>query len=290
MLFKGLVLCALALLPAGPLYADGTIAVLSDTSGVYMEAFSAFKKGYGKDVSYFDASRKRPVIPPGTRTVVAFGSRAAAQYYPPGVNLVYTMAPGFVNNRAKGKGATVKISMMTLPDIFLSGLKAIHPSMKKLSVFWRAPGYARLPDEYAAAGARAGLEVSVLKVEKDEELPDLLRAAIGRTDAFWVPPDPLLISDLTLSIFIHFSQTSGIPMYVSTKGLARKGACASIGIGFSQLGEAASAAVKELHEGKKLPGIIYPEKYQLTLNAAAAKFCHLSFPTEVANKADYYFP
>ncbi|MDT8287414.1 MAG: ABC transporter substrate binding protein [Elusimicrobiales bacterium] len=292
MLFKGFAFRALALMfaAAGPLSADDTVAVLSDTSGVYMEAFSAFQKGHGKKVSYFDVSKKRPVIPFGTRTVVAFGSRAAAQEYPPDVNLVYTMAPGFIKKRTEGKGATIKIGMTTPPDIFLARLREIQPSMKSLRVFWRAAGYSGLPAEYAAAAARAGLDVSVVKVKRDEELPDMLRAAIGRTDAFWLPPDPLLISELTLSIFIKFSQSSGIPMYVSTSGLARKGACASIGIGFAQLGEAAGAAVKELHDGKKLPRAIYPEKYQLTLNGTAAKYCGLDFAPEVMGAADHYFP
>lgn len=290
--FKGFAFRALALMfaAAGPLSAGDTVAVLSDTSGVYMEAFSAFQKGYGKKVPYFDVSKKRPVIPSGTRTVVAFGSRAAAQYYPPDVNLVYTMAPGFVTRRTTAKASTVKISMLTSPDIFLARLREIQPSMKSLRVFWRAAGYSGLPAEYAAAAARAGLDVSVVKVKRDEELPDMLRAAIGRTDAFWLPPDPLLISELTLSIFLKFSQSSGVPMYVSTRGLAEKGACASIGIGFAQLGESVGAAVKELHGGKKIPRVIYPERYQLTLNGTAAKYCGLDFPPEVISAADHYFP
>ncbi|HBE88712.1 MAG TPA: hypothetical protein DDW67_06185 [Elusimicrobia bacterium] len=290
MLFKWLAFWALALLTAGTASADDTVAVLSDTSGVYMEAFTAFQERYGGKISYFDASRKRPPIPPGVRTVVAFGSKAAAQDYPPETDLVYVMAPGFSVRRPGAKGATVKISMLTRPDILLAGLKEVQPAMKRLRLFWRAGGYARLPEEYAAAASRAGLDITAVKVGRDEDLPGMLREAVGRMDAFWLPPDPLLISEFTLAVFIKFSQTNGVPMYVSTKGLAQKGACASIGIGFSQLGRAASDAVKELRAGKKLPDTVYPESRQLTLNATAARYCNLHFRPEVISKADHYFP
>jgi len=144
--------------------------------------------------------------------------------------------------------------------------------------------------DYVAAGAAIGMEVSLARVKREEEIPGLLRAAIGKADAFWLPPDPLLFSPSTLDIFKGFSLGNAMPMYVSTKGLAQKGACASIGVSFPQIGLAASDAVMKLHAGATLPPIVYPESSQLTLNASAAKRCHLDFPAAAVAKAEEIFP
>lgn len=290
MLFKKLALLALLTAAAGPLAAGDTIAVLSEASGVYWEAFSAFRTGYGEKVPYFDISVKKPVIPPGTRTVVAFGSAAAKHSYPPGLDLVYALAPGYIADAGARTGATVKISMLNPAAQLLTGLKELQPGLKRLLILWRAPGFSVILEDYVAAGAAMGLQVSLVRVKLEEEIPGLLRAALGKTDAFWLPPDPLLFSPSTLSIFKEFSLGNAIPMYVSTKGLAQKGACASIGVSFPQIGLAASDAVLKLRAGGGLPPIVYPESSQLTLNASAAKRCNLNFHEAAIAKAEEIFP
>jgi ABC-type uncharacterized transport system substrate-binding protein len=81
-----------------------------------------------------------------------------------------------------------------------------------------------------------------------------------------------------------------MPMCVSTKGLAQKGVCASIGVGFSQTGLAARDAVMKLHAGAALPPIVHPENAQLTLNASAAKRCNLNFSDAAVARAEEIFP
>ncbi|MGD9642110.1 MAG: ABC transporter substrate binding protein [Elusimicrobiales bacterium] len=290
MLFKKLALLALLAFAAGPAAAGDTIAVLSEASGVYWEAFTAFRTGYGEEIPYFDISVKKPVIPPGTRTVVTFGSAAAKHAYPPGLQLVYALAPGYVAAAGGRTGATVKVSMLAPARRLLTGLKELQPGLKRLLILWRAPGYSAILEDYAAAGAAIGVKVTLARVKREEQIPGLLRAAIGKADAFWLPPDPLLFSPSILSIFREFSLGNALPMYVSTKGLAQKGACASIGIGFSQIGLAASDAVMKLRAGAALPPIVYPENAQLTLNASAAKRCNLSFTEAAVAKAEEIFP
>jgi hypothetical protein len=290
MLFKALIMSALALSAAGPLAAGDTVAVLSSASGVYMEAFAAFQHTYGEKVEYFDISAGKPVIPSGTRTVVAFGSMAAGHSYPPGLNLVYALAPGFTVGREGRSGAIVKITMLADPDLFLGKLKKIQPSLKRLRVFWKSPSYSGLREEYAEASARAGIEITAIKVNGDGELPGIMRAARGQADAILLPPDPLLISDSTFPFFTEFSRANSVPLYVSTRGLALKGAAAAVGAGFAQAGTAAAEAAAALRDGKPLPSRIYPKGYQITLNAPAARACGLIFGPELIREADYYLP
>ena len=288
MLFKSLVCCAVLFAPAGPLAAGDTVAVLSSASGVYLEAFSKFQAGSVDKIPYFDISREKLLLPPGTRTVVAFGSKAARQTYPPAINLVYLLAPGYFVDGGKRSGATVKVSMLTPAERLLTGLKELQPKLKKLIVFWRSSAYADLLGDYPSA--LTGVEVRTVQVKRADQLPGLLRSVIGSADAFWLPPDPLLISQESIKIFRDFSLSNAIPMYVSTKGLAQKGACAAIGVSFAEMGAEASAAVKKLSKGISLPRVIYPANSQLTINVSAAKRCRLSFSSEVTAKAASLLP
>lgn len=287
MLFSRPALVTLLLFSAAPLSAgEKVVAVLSKASGAYMEAFSAFREEYGKDIPYIDISKTRPLIPPGTGAVVAFGTKAASYKYPPGVKLVYTLAPGFRNYR---KGS-VKISMLPPPDLLLKKIKLLHPALKRLRVFWRSPWYSGMGEQYEKAGKSAGVEIRSIKVSREANLPGMLRSSLGSTDAIWLPPDPLLISRMTLKLFSGFARANSIPIFASTTGLAKKGACAAIGPSFSQLGGEAAAAAKALGKGKSLPPVIHARNLRLTLNLSEARNCGLIFSTEAAESADKYYP
>lgn len=151
-------------------------------------------------------------------------------------------------------------------------------------------GYDTFADNYGAAGAQLGLEVSVVKVERLAQLPGVLRGALGNIDAFWLPPDPMILSPESLMIFREFSWANHVPMYASTKGLTREGACASLGVSFADSGLAAAAAVKALRRGEELPPVIFPDQTELTLNASAARQCGVKFSPELLKQAAYLFP
>ena len=258
MLFKGLACLALLLIPSRAFGADA-VAVLSSGSGAYQEAFSAFQEAYGSPVPRLDASKGPVSLPPGAKLVVTFGAKAAALRYPPEAGLVYALAPGFFQNHAGRPGSTVKISMRPAPERTLAKLLEIQPAIRRLRIFWSSPGYASLGADYSAPGAALGVEVTAVRVERPDRLPALLRDALGEMDAFWLPPDPLLLSPETIRIFREFSWGNQVPMYAATKGITREGACASLGISFAQAGAAAGAAARALLDGLEQPALVYPK-------------------------------
>jgi len=270
--------------------ADDTVAVLSSESGAYLEAFSAFQAAHGASVRYSDASSEKPVFSPETKTVVAFGSKAASRHYPSRLNVVYCMAPGFLLNPEGREGRTVSINM--IPDFprILSKLKEIQPALKRLRVFWMMPGFAPYMETIKAEGARLGVEVTPVRAADAEALPGLLRGGLGQMDAFWLPPDPFLVSPESIMILREFSWSNSIPFYGSTKGIARESAAASVGTSFADIGGAAAEAVKALQAGRATAPVIFPDKVELTLNASAAKKCGLEFPAEILREASYLFP
>lgn len=284
-------LAAILLLAAAPARGQGkAAAVLSSGGGAYLEAFSAFQAAFGSEVPHFDLSEGKPQLPPGTELVVAFGSKAAAQRYPDGVRLVYAMAPGFLAAPEARAARQVKISLRASPENTLAKLLRLQPRLRRLRIFYTSPAYGGLQEDFGPAARAAGVEVTAVKVPAHDKLPALLRGALGRADAVWLPPDPLLITQDTFMLFREFSWGNAIPLYAATKGLARDGACASVGVSFAEAGAAAAAAAKELLAGKDLPEVVYPEKAEVALNATAARKCGLDLPPDAAGEAAYYFP
>lgn len=285
----GLLLAALLAAPPAA-RAGEPLAVLSAASGAYMEAFSAFQSAYGDEVNFVEATARRPAIPAGTSVIVAFGGKAANHQYPPGLPVVYCMAPGLFPRAAQPEGRTVKISLIPgFPEIF-SRLKLLQPGLKRLRVFWMTPSFAPFEAPVKEAGAEQGVEVTAVEVASPEELPGLLRQAVGAADAFWLPPDPLLVTPEILMILREFSLGNAIPFYGSTKGMTREGATASVGVSFRDMGEAAAGAARGLAAGEKLPEVIFPKAVELTINASSARKCGLQLPSDLLRRADYLFP
>ena len=221
--------------------------------------------------------------------MVAFGGKAAHHPYPQASNIIYCLAPG-VYVKAPPQGKAVKVSL--LPDFALifAKLKQIQPGLKRLRVFWMLADYSRHTGAIIAEGERQGIQITALQVASMEELPALLRRAIGETDALWIPPDPVLVTAENLRILKEFSWSNGIPFYGSTKGMAREGATASIGVSFREMGAAAAEAAARINSGESVPEIVFPVKLEIALNGSAARRFGLQFPRAVLEEAAYVFP
>lgn len=285
---------SLAFLPvllacAGAAAAGNTAAVLSSAGGAYMEAFSSFQAAYGESVPYYDLSKEKPVLPPGTVTIVTFGGRAASYPWPQGSNVVYVMAAGLFI-KAPPLGKAVKIRLLPEFPTILRKLKQIQPGLKRLRMLWMAPYYARYAEPFITEGKKLGIQVTAPRLMSPDDLPAALRQALGEADALWLPPDPLLVTAENLMILKEFSWATGLPFYGSTKGMTREGAVASIGVSFRDMGAAAAQAAARLNSGEELPDLLFPEKPEITLNAAAAKKCGLEFQRAVLEEANYFFP
>ncbi len=283
---------ALALLLASgarPAAAGGVAAVLSYDGGAYLEAFSAFREAYGKEVPRFDISAGKPELPPGTDIVVAFGGKAASYRYPSDVTVVYCLAPGLFKNRAQDARA-VKVSLIPKFSDILARFTQVQPGLKRLRVIWMIPTFDGFQDRFRAEAAKMGIDAVPAKVRGPEDLPEVLRQAHGSADAFWLPPDPLLMTPENLMILREFSWSNAIPFYGSTRGMTREGALASVGASFAEMGTAAAGAARALEAGEKVPELVFPEKAELTLNSEAAERCHLAPPPDLLKKAEHIFP
>lgn len=282
-----LLLCAA---PACPAAQKNTVAVLSLDSGAYLEAFSAFQAAYGGEVAHYDISSREPKIDKDVKLLVTFGGKAAKYPYPGGINTIYCLAPGLSVKAPEGEAKSVKIALIPAFPVTLARIKQIQPGLKRLRILWSASGYSPYEQGVKDDGARQGVQVTTFRLEGPDSLPGALRSALGAADAIWLPPDPLIVTRENLLILREFSWDNNIPFYGSTKSMTREGALASFGTSFAEIGKAAARAAAALDEGGSPPETIFPDKTEITLNAAAARKFGIEFPRSVLDEAGYLFP
>lgn len=260
-------LAALLCCRALPSAAGEVAAVLSSDSGHYSDAYAAFKAGPNGGAERLDASAPGFTPPADVKYVAAFGVKAAALRYPPGTRLVYALAP------VEGRARTHEISMAPRPADALAAYKKLQPGLKRLAVFWAAyPGEDYI-EELRAAGVGAGVEIISIRLSSPDSLPERLRRLMGKMDAFWLLPDPALITQSSVMVLAAFSCANAVPFYAPTYALALGGGTASFAPDFAEAGAAAARALTILVSGGDLPRVIYPERVELRVNEAMLGKC-----------------
>ncbi|MGD9641683.1 MAG: hypothetical protein AB7V08_02975 [Elusimicrobiales bacterium] len=261
-----LLLCAPALCAA-----QEAAAVLAKGSGLYFEASLAFQKALGRPVQVYDLAAGKPSLPRGLKVAAAFGSKAAALKYPAGAKLIILLAPGYTP--PAGSRATV-VSAYPEPVQALAAYKSLQPSLARLAVFYRGAPDAGYPAELARAAARLGVEIIPVPLDAPEKFPDALRA-LDRADAFWLLPEPALITKTSLKVLSEFSCAHKTPFYSPSAGLTELGAAASFAPGVEDTAAAAAEAVARALAGEALPPVIYAPRSALTVNEAFSRRCGL---------------
>lgn len=267
---KAIACAAAAALPccAAPARAGDLAAVVSSQAGPYAEAYAAFKAALAVQADLHDASSPGFEPPEDARYVAAFGARAAALDYTPGVHGVYALAPV-----AGLKPGWHQVSMAPPPAAALAAYRGLQPGLRRLAVFWAAYPGEKYISELRAAGEAAGVEIISARLKSADSLPERLRRLMGKMDAFWLMPDPALITQGSLRVLADFSCSNAVPFYAPTSALVLNGATASYAPDFAAAGAAAARAITTLRGGGRLPGVIYPDTAQLKVNEDLRERC-----------------
>jgi len=243
-------------------------AVLSSNSGPYAEAYAAFKAELGLPVDLYDLSKTGTEAPQEQVYAAVFGAKAAALGYPAGSHIVYALTPVTIRSRLWNE-----ISMVPAPEPAIAAYKGLQPGLKRLAVFWTAyPGEQYLSD-LKEAGKKAGIEVISSKLKSPDSFPDRLRRLMGSMDAFWLMPDPALITQSSIMVLASFSCDNSIPFYAPTSALVTSGATASYAPEFQEAGAAAARILLQMRNGTRVQQVTYVNKVSLRVNADAAEKC-----------------
>jgi len=259
---------------SAPARAHETVAVLSAAAGSYQAAFDGFAKGFQAPVPSFRLPDETPETGGDTRVVVAFGGEAAARRYPPRATLIVCLAPGLPD--ADIRGRYVRVDMKPAAEPFLAKLRLVQPRLVRLAVLWNSEDTGAYLKDLKRAGATLGITVSSLRIDDLAQVPDVLRAQVGKADALWLAPDPRLVTPQTFQTVKQFSWDNAVPFYAPTSGLAAAGAAASVSVSPAHLGRQAAEMAKLALTGAELPKVVFPSDADLTVNLESARKAGLS--------------
>ena len=284
-------LLAGAWLVNSPALAQDVVAVLSSDSPPYKEALAGFEESYGHPVPTYTLSKGDFRLQESPRVIVTFGGKAALHPYPRGTTLIYALAAGILVGPDQHVGPLIKVRVLVTPEILMARLKEVQPALKRLAVFWISPTFIdHFHDLQGPAQAR-GITLHAERMNTIDELPSRLRALKGQADAFWMEPDPLIMTPGAFATAKEFGRSNNMPLYVPMDNLVDKGAAASVSCSFRENGRktgqlAAQAVAGQLRGGE----VAYIDKSLLTLNLSAAAQSGLTIPADVVKKADRVVP
>ena len=263
------------------LYAkDDVVGVLSYELAPFQEAWKGFQDAFNAPAEVIHLAKEPLHLHGEPRVIVAFGGKAALAKYPGNSTLIYCMAPGTTLNPTDHEGSITQISMMPQPALALDKILLIQPTLKSMVVLWISPSSAAFIEALRRAGHARGIEIQSDRLTQASDLPNHLRQWQNKTNALWIPPDPLLITEQNVVLLGQFSGSSNIPYYTSVAGLAEKGAVASIASSYAEIGAAAANVARSVLQGNTPALDVYADKTDTILNVSAAEKVGLHIDAE----------
>jgi putative tryptophan/tyrosine transport system substrate-binding protein len=273
-----LALTAAFVLTAGPAAANEFVVLKSKNLPAYNDAVIAFKTNCGGKYTEYDidldeakgkafVEQINAAKPTLVYTVGRHAARAVRLHGDKGIPSVFAMV---LNPEREDLNADhiAGISLEIPVDVQLSALKAIVPRAKKIGVIYNPRNSNELLSNAMAVASKQGLEIVASKVDAPDDTPRALRAFADGIDAFWLIPDPTVVTPQAFRAILEFSQKSNVPFFAYNEAFVRAGALLSLGPNSASIGAQACTMAKSILGGQspKSLGIAAPQGMELFLN------------------------
>jgi len=158
----------------------------------------------------------------------------------------------------------------------------------------KAIGVIRNPGEANSVASMKIIDNSLVKwkflkveapVANTSEVLPAAQSLVGRCDIFYMPADNTVLS--ALDAVVNVARANKIPLFVGDEGSVEKGAVATIGIDYLQLGRSTGEIAVKVLEGTP-PGSIpvaFGTATRLVVNLEAARQQGVDFPPALLEKA-----
>ena len=198
------------------------------------------------------------------------------------------LAAQLVPSLAKPGANVTGISDMSPMADHVALIKEITPNVKKLGVLFN-PGEANsvsLVNRLKEVAGPAGIEVVEAAATKSADVQAAARGLVGNVDAMYVPTDNTVVSALEAAIAV--AEENKIPFYAGDTDSVKRGALASIGFNYYDVGVETGKVVARILKGEK-PGdidVTFASGSDLYVNKAAAAKMGVTIPDAVIARAN----
>ena len=164
----------------------------------------------------------------------------------------------------------------THPDAIkntVAAIKKFIPGAKKVGIIYNngEPNSVVNVKHAKEALEAEGLEAVETTISSSSEVKQAAESMVGRVDVLYIPKDNTVVA--ALESVITVANDNDIPMFVGEGDSVKRGALASYGLDYHDLGYATGKKAVEILEGKKPADIPvgYPENLELVVNKKAAE-------------------
>ena len=234
----------------------------------------------------FAGSRPDVIVPISTPSAQAV---AAATRDVPVVFTAVTDPVGaqLVKSMEKPGGNVTGVSDMAPVGEHVALIREIVPSVKRLGVLYNPgePNSVSLVKVLKDEAAKAGLTVTEATTTKSADAQQAARSLVGKVDALYVPLDNTVVS--ALESVVAVGQQSKLPVFSADTDSVARGAVASIGFDYRQVGRQTGEVVVRVLKGEK-PGDIpatYAKGTDLFVNPKSAAAMGVTIPEAVTKRA-----
>ncbi|HSH48870.1 MAG TPA: ABC transporter substrate-binding protein [Halomonas sp.] len=166
-------------------------------------------------------------------------------------------------------------------------IRDMFPEAEKLGVIYN-PGEANSVSQAQALEALApelGFNLIEVTASRTSEVMGAARSLAGRADAIYVPVDNTVVSALESVVRVGYD--ADIPVFTGDNSSVARGALASLGFSYYDMGRQTGEMVARIIEGEN-PGDIpvgTVDKLELILNSSAAEAIGYAIPAEFQERA-----
>ncbi|MEN3929956.1 ABC transporter substrate-binding protein [Microvirga sp. W0021] len=166
-------------------------------------------------------------------------------------------------------------------------IKEMTPQAKTIGVIYN-PGEANSVvsiSQFKEIAAQKGYKVVDGPATKSADVQAAARSLVGKADVIYVPTDNTIISALESAIRV--TNNAKIPLYTGDTDSVMRGAIASLGFNYYDMGKQTGDQVIAILEGQKISDlpVRYGKGSELYLNSKTAKTIGLVIPEDLLKKA-----
>lgn len=166
-------------------------------------------------------------------------------------------------------------------------IKELTPNVKTIGVLFNPgePNSVTSVKELKEAAAKVGLNVVEAPATKTAEVQGAARSLIGKADAVFVPTDNTVVS--AFEAVSGAMKSAKIPLYAADTDSVARGALASVGFNYRQVGERTGEVVARILNGEKAGDIPvqFAQGTDLYLNKGIAKEIGIDLPEAIEKRA-----
>ncbi|MBP2311947.1 ABC transporter substrate-binding protein [Azospirillum soli] len=192
-----------------------------------------------------------------------------------------------VKSMEKPGGNVTGVSDMAPVGEHVALIREIVPAVKRLGVLYNPgePNSVSLVKALKDEATKAGLTVTEATATKSADAQQAARSLVGKVDALYVPLDNTVVS--ALESVVAVGQQSKLPVFSADTDSVARGAVASIGFDYRQVGRQTGEVVVRVLKGEK-PGDIpatYAKGTDLFVNPKSAEAMGVTIPEAVTKRA-----